>query len=394
MDTVLVFRNTKLDCWRLKLAGITHFAQTQDWRLQVIDGSGTAETVRELIAFWHPVGCIVEGGGGSSRLYPAHFGCTPVVFLDQDPARIQGKAPLVLHDSTTIGRVAARELLQLDLSAYAIVTWAGDTYWASEKRDAFLAVMQLHGKACKLFAVRDNNRHVGSIVSQRQLRKWLRGQPLPCGIFCISDIMAEQVMSAAAALNIRIPDDLVVLGADDDEQICEATSPTLTSIRPDIMGTGFEVARLLKERLDHPHRKATTVLVPPLSITRRQSTRRLRKNDSQVQAALELIRHGICDGIRAKDVLSAFACSRRQAEIRFRNLVGHSILDEIREIRFQKALEYLHRHDIALNAIADLSGWSSELMLRRYVKQKTGKTLLELRQAHLALPVQSVRTAS
>ena len=114
---------------------------------------------------------------------------------------------------------------------------------------------------------------------------------------------------------------------------------------------------------------------------RRQSTRLFKRSDADVQAALELIRRKAADGLRARDVLATFPCSRRHAEIRFRSLTGRSVLEEIQDVRFARAMEFLKSPNVAIGAIAGRSGWPSELVLERFVKKRTGKTLSEIRRA-------------
>jgi transcriptional regulator GlxA family with amidase domain len=114
---------------------------------------------------------------------------------------------------------------------------------------------------------------------------------------------------------------------------------------------------------------------------RRQATRLFKRSDADGQAALELIRRKAADGLRARDVLATFPCSRRHAEIRFRSLTGRSVLEEIQDVRFARAMEFLKSPNVAIGAIAGRSGWPSELVLERFVKKRTGKTLSEIRRA-------------
>jgi LacI family transcriptional regulator len=385
MKTVLVFRTTGLECWHPKLEGMRPFAHARGWRLQVIDGDTSAKQVADLLDFWAPLGCIVEADGGDTRLRPRHFRGTPVVFLDHSPDITGEGASVVRHDSAEIARVAAKELLRLDYPDYALVGWFSQAYWMLDKLEAFQSVLELHGKRVHVFEPEAGDRG-GATSLQRRLRYWLRRLPKPCGLFGVNDYIAERALSAAAALGYAVPEELAFVGADNDELICETTRPSLTSVLPDFKATGRMAAELLAAKIDDPASPAVLRVVPPLGIVRRQSTRLFKRSDADVQAAMELIRRKAADGVKARDVLATFPCSRRQAEIRFRALTGHSVLEEIQDTRFARALDLLKNPNVALGAIAGRSGWPSELRLERYVKKRTGQTLSHIRKSGLNPP--------
>lgn len=379
VKTILVFRTTGLECWHHKLEGMRQFAHARGWRLQVIDGDTSAKQAADLLVFWEPLGCIVEADGGDTRLRPRHFRGTPVVFLDHSPDITREGASVVRHDSAQIARVAAKELLRLDFQDYALVGWFFHAYWMLDKLEAFKSVLELHGKRVHVFEPEAGDRG-GTTALQRRLRPWLRRLPKPCGIFGVNDYIAERALSAAAALGYAIPEELAFVGADNDELICETTRPSLTSVLPDFKATGRMAAELLAAKIDGPVSPAVLRVVPPLGIVRRQSTRLFNRSDAAVQAAMELIRRKASNGVKARDVLKTFPCSRRQAEIRFRSLTGHTVLEEIQEARFARAMELLESPNISIGAIAGRSGWPSELVLERYVRKRTGKTLSEIRR--------------
>lgn len=380
MKTVLVFRTTGLECWQHKLAGIRRFANARGWRLQVIDGDISSNQVANLLDFWEAPGCIVEADGGDTKLRPGHFRGTPVVFLDHSPDIISEGASVVRHDSAQIARVAAKELLRLDFHDYALVGWFSHAYWTLDKLEAFKSVLELHGKRVHVFGPEVGDRG-GTTSLQRRLRAWLRKLPKPCGVFGVNDYIAERALSAAAALGYEIPEELAFVGADNDELICETTRPSMTSVLPDFETTGHMAAELLAAKIDDPATPAALHVVPPLGIVRRQSTRLFKRSDADVQAAMELIRREAANGVKARDVLDTFPCSRRQAEIRFRSLTGHTVLEEIQDVRFARAMELLKTPGVAIGAIAGRSGWPSELVLERYARKRTGKTLSEIRKA-------------
>ena len=384
MQTILVFRTTKLECWSRKFAGIQAFARTRDWRLQTIDCTNGTIQVAPLLDFWHPAGGIVESDGASTNIHPRDFGDLPTVFLDHSPDLVHQGASVVRHDSAEIAQLAARELLARDFAAYAVIGWHHPVYWARDKIDAFQKALALHGRRAEVFQPRPAERDDITILLRR-LQKWLLKLPRPCGVFGVNDLVCEIALSAATALGISIPEDLAFVGADDDPLICETTIPSLTSVQPDFFQTGLTAAELLAERMEDPSRPARLRVIPPLQLVRRLSTRLFQRSDPVVKKALARIEREAATGLTAHQVLADFPCSRRQAEIRFRAATGHSVLEEIQNVRFIRALELVHDSSIALGAIADRSGWPSSLVLSRYVRQRTGQTLSQLRKEGAAV---------
>jgi len=299
MQTILVFRTTKLECWSRKFAGIQAFARNRDWRLQTIDCTGGTILVAPLLDFWHPAGCIVESDGASTNIRPRDFGQLPAVFLDHSPELVHQGASVVRHDSARIAQLAARELLERDFASYAVIGWHHPVYWAQDKIDAFQKALALHGRRADVFQPRPAERDDITTL-QRRLQKWLLKLPRPCGVFGVNDLVCEIALSAATALGISIPEDLAFVGADDDPLICETTIPSLTSVQPDFFQTGLTAAELLAERMEDPSRPARLRVVPPLQLVRRLSSRLFQRSDLVVKKALGRIEREAVSGLTAR----------------------------------------------------------------------------------------------
>lgn len=392
MQTILVIRTTKLECWSRKFAGIQAFARNRDWRLQTIDGTGGNIQVVSLLDFWHPAGCMIESDGASTNLSPEEFGTLPTVFLDHSPDLIQRGASVVRHDSAQIAQLAARELLARDLASYAVIGWFNSVYWAQDKIGAFQQALALHGRTARIFQPRPQEQNDITAL-QRRLQKWIQQLPRPCGIFGVNDLICEIALSAVTALGIAVPEDIAFVGADDDPLICETAIPSLTSVQPDFFRTGYAAGELLAERIEDPSRPTRLCVVPPIQLVRRLSSRLFHRPDMFVKHALTRIEREAALGLTAQQVLADFPCSRRQAEIRFRAATGHSVLEEIQSIRYVHALELIHDSSVALGAIADRTGWPSSLVLSRYVRQQTGKTLTQIRKEGVSNRVSQTRSS-
>lgn len=365
MQTLLVIETATLAAKRrMNLDGISRAADEIGWRVQTIGVIPSQRQLEKLIAFWNPVGLIVEGSGlKTAYRVPS---AVPAVYLDIAPD-LTGTTSCIRNDSAYIGELVAREFLSLGLKRFAFVGWHRKVYWCEEKLEAFARILALHGAALAEFrpTVREAT---NQIALQKRLRAWIVSLPKPCGIFAINDSIAEQVLAAAGAEGIVVPEHLAVIGVDNDESICERTHPTLTSVMPNFAETGYQAVRTLYEQSDKTIRKT----IRPLALVRRQSTRILGKSDIHVNAALELIRREACNGLKAKDVFRLFPCSRRLAERRFRDLTGETVLAAIHRTRLAFAQELLRNPDIPIKVVANRCGWNSDIIFRRIYKKSFG----------------------
>ena len=370
MDTILYFQSPAKTYAPDKIAGVRRHADAASWHVQVIDGLPKPRTLSQLVRFWRPIGAIVECGGGYQEIPTDISTVLPAVYLDRNPRTLPPDAPCVSHDSVATGSLAAKELLVAGHPNFAFVPYPQPRFWSDDRERGFRDALALNGRTCATFAC---GRHSPqSVVWQKSLRNWIAHLPKPCGIFAANDAIAAEVLTAAALSGFDVPREIAVCGVDNFEPICEHTSPSLTSVQPDFLLAGELAARTLGEVLRGRHRREIRLTFGPASIVRRSSTRTARHYDPEVTAALELIRRRACEGISSADVVSGFRCSRRMAEVRFRQVVGHSILDEIQSMRLGRAKEMLSNSSLDISAIANFCGFKAPNALWKFFRQETG----------------------
>lgn len=367
MKTVLYFQAKGNVSARQKLEGVYAYGREHGWEVQVVDPVSSAGKVAKLLAFWSPDGALVECGSGQNLFEPEIFGKTPVVFVDRTPSTLRSPAFCVMHDSVATAQVAARELIALNLNAFAYVPWPEPRYWSEMRERGFADALKLNGRGLIRFAGKVSSSDVHEW--QRELAAWLQDLPKPIGVFAANDFTAAQVAAAAGRLGLGIPDDVALVGVDNDELLCENVNPTLSSVMPDFRAAGGKAAALLDRRMENPRLRPTTETFGPLKLVRRASSHRAKRIDREVLAALELIRREACTGLTARQVVATFPCSRRMAEIRFRAVTGHSVLDEIQSVRREKALELLKDPTLDRNAVANFCGYASGNALMNFLRK-------------------------
>ena len=366
--TILYFQPNDCPAGQAKFSGAAARAHERGAILQTVGAADNEKTVRSLLDFWHPDACIVESGDDTHYLKPTAFGRLPTVFIDRDPQSLPSSARAVNIDSAALGQAAARELLRLGYAHAGIVPVAKPTFWGRERTTAFIQAIKLNGRACHVY------RHPPEGTDDNKaLSNWLARLPRPCGVFATTDILGARVLSAIRRLGASVPEDFAVIGADNDETICENTTPTLSSLALDFREAGRLAVDAVCDR-QHGVR-----LFGVHEIVRRASTFLPNRNLPGVSKALDLIRQQACKGLRARDVVTAMGVSRRLSETRFRTATGQTILDAIRIQRICHAKELLADNQTPLETIPLLCGWKGTATFRRYFKAQTGLTMRDWR---------------
>lgn len=372
MDTVLALLPAPAHLYGSALNGIRRRLGPQI-QLQTVDHPVNDRTLKELLSFWNPKGCIVFAAEGFT-LSPCAFGKTPVIFIDRTPLT-KGNFLDVAQDYAENGKTAARELLQPEISDYAFVGYKNATAWSRMRGDAFAKAIRLQGRRCHIFS------HVANGDRTRQLESWLLNLPKPVAIFAANDRTAVDIHALCTHNDFRIPDDVSILGIDNIASICESVTPKISSILSDFEQGGWMCADLLMEKLTKPRLKRTLRLYPSLGIVRRGSTNLLSGYDSKTLFAINIIRARACEGLTVDDIAAEMGCSRRMAELRFRQTTGRTIKDLITEARLSRAQVLIRNRDLSISQIAKSCGYNSENALRIAFVKHFGKSLNAVRSA-------------
>ena len=386
---VLLFQSSFGKTNRDSFDGVFRYARESGWTVQTVclsDASASrftsepsASDVRELLRFWRPDGCIVECAGRAPRIGRPLFGRTPVVFLDCAPSEAGRGAICVSIDSWSVAACVAKELLSLGFSDYAYLPHYHNTTWSRERGAAFRRHVQMNGKRFHggPAALPDGD----DVALHNALVRWAASLPKPCGVFAVNDSLADRMLRACAEAGVAVPDGIAVIGVDDDEQTCENAQPSLSSVRIDNESVGHVAAQLLSSLLSAGDRRSVrSATFGALDVHRRASTHLAGCGDSRVRCALEFIRRHVCEGIRVPDVVAEMGCSRRLADLRFRERLGHSILDEIQSVRMEEVKRLLSCPRQHISAIVDICGYASLSVLCREFRKHTGTSMREWRR--------------
>ena len=348
------------------LSGIAELRDKHGWSVHIIGDIDSRKTLLKLIEFWNPDGCIVHCALDDKVFNAADFAGMPTVWLDRDPATLPPGALCVMQDARSAGTIAAKELLRYDLASYAFVDRADAPFWSKGRREAFKEAVELNRSPYFEFCEK------GVSSWTKRLSGFIRSLSRPAGVFCANDTVAADVISVASRAGIAIPEELLVVGVDDVEAYCEALSPTLTSVRPSFAEEGRGAADLLAKRLANPRLKGVVKTFSAHEITLRQSTRRISAKGGNIAAALEMIRRRAAEGVSVGEVVKLMKCSRRSAEIRFKQYLHSSILDEIHSARIELAKKLISDGGAHIGGLHLRCGFESPATFRRVFKSITG----------------------
>lgn len=295
----------------------------------------------------------------------------------------KNNAPYVTSDNPVVARLAAEHLRNQGYVnfGYCGVRRTLFNPWVRIRGKAFSDELRGAGFACSEFYGRHTDARQWEAV-QAEVCKWLQTLPLPVAIFACNDARARHVLEGCRRLGLRIPQDVGILGVDNDELMCDLASPALSSISLGTDKIGYEAARLLSDLMlgRKVAKRRQTQAIEPIGIVARESTSAIATADPEVTVALQFIRSQIGAGIQVMDVAKRVELSRSTLDNRFRQLIGRTVHDEIERVRLERTKDLLVTTDQTLAAIARESGFASVQYLATVFRQAVGQTPGEYRR--------------
>jgi LacI family transcriptional regulator len=192
-----------------------------------------------------------------------------------------------------------------------------------------------------------------------QVQKWLKKLGKPVAILADHDVAAHDLANVCLILGLRVPDDVAILGVDNDELECQLAFPPLSSVALPAERVGFEAARLLDRMISGKRVARGPFYLPPVRVVTRQSTSMFAVDEPIVTAALHYIRNHLAEPLNVSYIAAKLTVTRRTLEQKFRTLLKHSVLDHIRRVRVERAKELLTSSDLPVSAVARQTGFSS-----------------------------------
>ncbi|MGN0834140.1 MAG: substrate-binding domain-containing protein [Kiritimatiellia bacterium] len=279
------------------------------------------------------------------------------------------KTVFALIDNRELGRTAATYFRSLGrFAAYAYVHDARHSSWSEERLAGF---MSIHPD-CQIFIGERESDNTIDRLKNEQLAAFLSDLPHPTALLAANDIIAEQVLAACRAQGLRVPNDISVMGIDNDTVTCTAARPALSSLEPNFNEAGYRAAMMLDALMHGRQLRRWTKQPGVLRTVERDSTQRIAPASRLVRDALDFIEVNACLGIKPSDVINNLRVSRSLANLRFRELTGKSIGQVLTERRLAECERLLRTTDWKFIRIAESVGYANPDILRNLFRSRHG----------------------
>lgn len=280
------------------------------------------------------------------------------------------KLPVVSNDDHLAGQAVGGHFVDKGFRRFAFVG-IGEATWSRMRLEGLReAVRDIQEEEPFVFNVGLSWLH--RMFGLDGLARWLGRLPKPCAVFAVNDLIGYRVTMAAQIAKLRVPDDIAVMGVDNEEVYCELSQPRLTSIACDCERIGMEAANLLAQLLDQGD-PLRWMAIPPLGIDEKESTDIIIGQDPLIRDVKNFIRINVGRGINVADVASAFPVSRRTLEKHFRDAEGRTMHDELLGVRLDRARSLL-RSGKSVNEACYASGFASVQHFYHAFKSRCGMT--------------------
>lgn len=364
------------------IAGILRFAAAHpEWDLQM-RGNHPSNDGFAVEADWMPDGLIIDDGwrtreGGRLIASPSLKG---IIFASTVPPRVCSPAHDVLvTDDRSLAAAAAQLFIGHGMKNFAFVGSGQEERWSDARECFFREILAKEKLPLNVYPHprRGKTRWKSEFNA---LAAWIAALPKPCGIWAAHDQRAKHILDVCRLTKIKVPEQVQVLGVDDETYICDQTFPPLSSIAPDFELGGYAAAEALHSMMNGFAAKTGRLSIPLKSVTQRLSTTDISSAGIRVAHACEIIRRNACRKLSVRMVVREVGGSERLLEKNFKSVLGHSIIREIQNRKLNMVRQMLSKTASPLGAIAADCGFNSENYLKILFKRRFGMTMSEFRR--------------
>ncbi len=307
---------------------------------------------------------------------------TGVPTVELRSPRLNPWAPWVGVDNRAMGKLVAEYLLERGFRRFGVYEISSEVYF-EERRSDFVETVTGLGYPCSTYhAVGRPEKPAEWERHQEELAAWVSELPKPVGVMACTDQLGFFLVDACARAAVAVPEELAVVGVENEESLCAMANPPLSSVRFNAERIGYEAAALLDRLMAGAAPPDEPTLIEPIGIIERGSSNTVAIEDRDIARALRYIREHACAGISVRDILAEVPVSRSALERRMRAALGRSPNEEITRVRIERAKRLLAATDLPLTAIASRSGFRAAPYLIQVFKQQTGVTPGVYRSEH------------
>jgi LacI family transcriptional regulator len=280
--------------------------------------------------------------------------------------------PQVWSDDRAIAQLGADHLIERGFRRFGFCGFTRES-WSQRRLDEFVAIVERLGAPCEVYESPWFGRDAHPWEDeQARLGDWLTSLPKPIGIMACNDFRGQHVLDACNRIDLAVPEEVAVIGVDDEEEICELCDPPLSSIIPNADLVGYKAAELLDRLMSGKPLEVLQTEIAPLGIATRLSTDVLAIDDPDVAAAVRYIREHACRGAIVEDILDHVPVSRSILERKFRKSLDCSPQALIRRTQLKRVKQLLVDTDLPLLKISELAGFKHHEHMCTVFKREVG----------------------
>ncbi|RQW05276.1 DNA-binding transcriptional regulator [candidate division KSB1 bacterium] len=376
MKRIVLLIETSREFGRQLIMGIARYSRLHGPWFFYKEQRGLKSSIPHLTS-WKPDGIIMRDSIIKNELIELKI---PTILVQHDSSTPKN-LPVVKTDSQSIAKMASEHFIERGFKNFAFCGF--DNYeWSNYRKHFFCQYNADAGFETHVYSLPKSFKINDWENEQSHVCDWLNKVPKPVGLLASNDDRGQHILEVCKRLGYKIPEDVAVIGVDNDPMICEIGDPPLSSIALNVEAAGYEAAKLLDQMINNHKIKGQEILVSPTHIVQRQSTDILAVNDSEVAAAIRFIKENAKDKIFVSNVVKATRISRRALEQRFRETIRRSIYDEIRQVRVEMIANLLIETDLPISQISSLFNFTDIEHISRYFKKEKGIGLREFRKLH------------
>ncbi|MBN1125405.1 MAG: DNA-binding transcriptional regulator [Sedimentisphaerales bacterium] len=296
------------------------------------------------------------------------------------PNQIPGQSAIVT-DYEEIGKMAAEHFLERGFKNFAYCGY-DEMIWSRNRLKGFQKTLAQKGLEVHVY-----NRPKAANLrlwenEQSRLAQWLKDLPKPIGLMACNDDRAQNIVETANVTELRVPEEIAVIGVDNDELTCSLTNPTISSVVLNPEKAGYKAASLLDQMMKGKKIGPQTIHDKPTHIITRQSTDIMSIDDPEVEKAVQFVKKDFKKKIQVTDVADAVFLSRRNLARRFSKVLGCSVQEKITQVRISEISRLLVDSDLSISQISEEMGFTGPEHFARYFKREKGLTPLAYRRQH------------
>ena len=326
-----------------------------------------------------------DGDGILTRTYTQEMAgviaATGLPAVELRSIHLAGGRPTVGVDNAHIGRMVAEHFHDRGYRQFAAYSLHTERFFTERVRN-FVTAVEGYGCTCSELPELASDSASDWEKSQSRLIAWLGTLPKPVGIFAANDQLGVRLLDACQRAGIAVPEEVAVVGAENEETLCAFASPPLTSVRFDGFAVGFAAAEMLDRMMRGRSPRRREILIPPRGIVVRGSSDEFVINDKLVAHAARVIRENAASGINVDDLCRKLNASRSTLDRRMKAALKRSPKEEITRIRFREVERLLRETDLTIEAIAAQTGFAHSHYLQATFKESRGHTPGEFRKKH------------